>query len=196
MKIEPRSHRMKKFFLVIILSVILTACSSTTSNNASNSRRTPVAQLPVQSTQALAAAQSTVADASTATPVPATPTSSLSVTPSATLDPSMPTGLDVVTRTSYNMNNGLYIVGELLNNTSAPMGNIKITATYYYQSLGKYQVLGTLDGTTLLSVIPSGGKAPFIVGPYAVPGGKPGPVTWYDLHEQGETATLPNQDLT
>jgi len=188
---------MKKFFLILIVSVLLTACSTTASNTTRTSRQTPVAQLPVQSNQSLATAQPTIADSSSPTPIPATVTPSPvpSVTPDATADPSQPAGLDVIARQGYAMNDGFYIVGELLNNTATPMGNIKITATYYYQRAGKPVALGTMDGTTLLDVIPAFGMAPFLIGPYASTTTKAGPVTWYDLHEEGQTDTLPRQDL-
>jgi hypothetical protein len=95
------------------------------------------------------------------------------------------------------MNDGFYIFGEMLNNTATPMGNIKITATYYYQSAGRPVVIGTKVGTTLLDVIPAYGTAPFVIGPFvALTNTHSGPVTWYDLHEEGQTAsTLSRQDL-
>jgi hypothetical protein len=94
------------------------------------------------------------------------------------------------------MNDGFYIFGEMLNNTATPMGNIKITATYYYQSAGRPVVVGTKVGTTLLDVIPAYGTAPFVIGPFVVlTNAHTGPVTWYDLHEEGQAGTLPRQDL-
>ena len=66
------------------------------------------------------------------------------------------------------MNDGFYIFGELLNNTATPMGNIKITATYYYQSAGKPVVVGTMDGSTLLDVIPAYGTGAFCNRPLCV----------------------------
>lgn len=95
------------------------------------------------------------------------------------------------------MNDGFYIFGELLNNSATPMGNIKITATYYYQSAGKPVVVGTMEGSSLLDVIPAYGQAPFIVGPFVVlTNTHSGPVTWYDLHEEGQaTSTISRQDL-
>ena len=165
---------MKKIFLILIVSVLLTACSSAASNNTSNSRRTPVAQIPGQPTsQPLSTAQPSVTDTSTPTlptsiSATGTPTSDLLVTPTATVDPSQPAGLDVLSHQGYSMNDGFYIFGEMLNNTATPMGNIKITATYYYQSAGKPVVVGTKDGSTLLDVIPAYGKAPFVVGPFVV----------------------------
>jgi hypothetical protein len=188
---------MKKIFLILIGAVLLTACSSPASNNTNKSRRTPVAQLPVQSTsQPPATAQPSVIDASTSTAVSATftPTSLPSVTQTATADTSNAPGLDVLSSQGYAMNDGFYIVGELLNNTSTPMGDIKITATYYYQRAGKPVVVGTKDGSTLLDVIPSEGKAPFVIGPFMLVVNNAGPVTWYDLHEEGQAAALPRQD--
>jgi uncharacterized protein YceK len=194
---------MKKIFLIFIVSVLLAACSTTASNTTGNSRRTPVAQIPVQSSQSqsTATAQPPAADTSTSTststPIPATgtPTSDSLVTPTATVDPSQPADLDVLSSQGYALNDGFYIVGELLNNTATPMGNIIITATYYYQRAGKPVVLGTQNGSTLLNVIPAYGKAPFIVGPFVITTNKVGPVTWYDLHEKEQTGTLPRQDL-
>ena len=158
---------MKNSFLILIVSVLLAACSSTSSNNNTrNSRQTPIAQIQVQPSQSQpTAAQPTVADTSTSTPIPVTATSTAvsSPTPAATADPSQPADLDVLSSQGYAMNDGFYIVGELLNNTAAPMGNIIITATYYYQRAGKPVVLGTQDGSTLLDVIPAYGKAPFAV---------------------------------
>jgi hypothetical protein len=190
---------MKKNFLILIVSILLTACSTAASNDAGNSRRTPVAQIQLQPSQSqpTAIAQPPVADTSTSTLIPATgtPSSNSSVTAAATADPSLPADLDVLSSQSYTMNDGFYIVGELLNNTATPMGNIKITATYYYQRAGKPVALGTQDGSTLLDVIPAYGKAPFVIGPYVLTTTKAGPVTWYDLHEEGQTGTLPRQDL-
>jgi hypothetical protein len=195
---------MKKFYFILIVSILLTACSSAASNNTrnrSNGSRTPVAQIQVQPNQSQSTAdgQSPSVDSPSPTPLPltatASPVPSATSTPAATADPSQATGLDVVSRQGYSMNDGFYIVGELLNNTSAPMGNIKITATYYYQMAGKYVELGTMDGATLLDVIPAYGKAPFIIGPYRLTTTRAGPVTWYDLHEQGQADTLPRQDL-
>ena len=196
---------MKNFFLILIVSVLLTACSTAASNNTGNGRRTPVAQIQVQPSQvqssqaqSTATAQPTVADTSTSTPILATgtPTSDLLVTPTATVDPSEPAGLDVLNHQGYSMDDGFYIFGEMLNNTAAPMGNIKITATYYYQSAGRPIVVGTKVGTTLLDVIPAYGTAPFVIGPFVVlTNTHSGPVTWYDLHEEGQAGTLPRQDL-
>jgi hypothetical protein len=95
------------------------------------------------------------------------------------------------------MNDGFYIFGQMLNNTATPMGNINITATYYYQSAGRPVVVGTKVGTTLLDVIPAYGTTPFVIGPFiALTNTHSGPVTWYDLHEEGQTAsTLSRQDL-
>ncbi|MFZ1041886.1 MAG: FxLYD domain-containing protein [Anaerolineales bacterium] len=192
---------MKKIFLILIVSALLTACSSASSNNTGSSRRTPVAQIPAQSTsQPLATAQPSVTNTSTSTPIPTgTPTSasSVTVTPTATIDPSQPAGLDVLSHQGYSMNDGFYIFGELLNNSATPMGNIKITATYYYQSAGKPVVVGTMEGSSLLDVIPAYGQAPFIVGPFVVlTNTHSGPVTWYDLHEEGQaTSTISRQDL-
>ena len=192
---------MKKIFLILIVSVLLTACSKATSNRAGNSRRTPVAQIQVQPTsQPIATAQPPVAATSTSTSIPATitsvSTSDAPVTPTSTADPSQPADLDVLSSQGYAMNDGFYIVGELLNNTATPMGNIKITATYYYLRAGKPVELGTQDGSTLLDVIPAFGKAPFVIGPYVLTTNNAGPVKAYDLHEKGQTATLPRQDLT
>ena len=194
---------MKKIFLILIVSVLLTACSSAASNNTGNGRRTPVAQIQGQPTsQPLATAQPSVTGTSTptltSTPISATgtPTTDLLVTPTATVDPSQPAGLDVLSHQGYSMNDGFYIFGEMLNNTATPMGNIKITATYYYQSAGKPVVVGTKVGTTLLDVIPAYGTAPFVIGPFVVlTNTHSGPVTWYDLHEEGQAGTLPRQDL-
>ena len=188
---------MKKIFLILFVSVLLTACSSTASNKTRTSQRTPVAQLPVQSNQSLATAQPSSTDTSSPTPIPATVTASpvSSVTPAATADPSQPAGLDVIAKQGYAMFDGFYIVGELLNNTATPMGNINITATYYYLRAGKPVVLGTMDGTTLLDVIPAYGMAPFVIGPYVLTTNKAGPVNTYDLHEAGQAGTLPRQDL-
>jgi len=188
---------MKKIFLILFVSVLLTACSSTASRNTRTSRRTPVAQLPVQSNQSLATAQPSSTDMPSPTPIPATVTASpvSSVTPAATADPSQPAGLDVIDKQGYAMNDGFYIVGELLNNTAAPMGNINITATYYYLRAGKPIALGTMDGTTLLDVIPAYGMAPFVIGPYVLTTNKAGPVNTYDLHEESQAGTLPRQDL-
>jgi hypothetical protein len=190
---------MKKIFLIFIVSVLvlLTACSTAASTNTRSSRRTPVAQIPVQPTsQPLTTAQPT-ADAPTSTSIPVTvvPTSNLSITPTATADPSLPANLDVISRQGYAMFDGFYIVGELLNNTSTPMGNIKITATYYYLRAGKPVEIGTQDGTTLLDVIPAYSMAPFVIGPYVLTTNKGGPVNTYDLHEEGQAGTLPRQDL-
>jgi hypothetical protein len=191
---------MKNFHLILIISVLLlTACSAA----ASNSLQTPVAQIQVQSTsQPLATAQPSVADTSTSTPIPlitGTPTSasSVTVTPTPTVDPSQPAGLDVLSHQGYSMNDGFYIFGQMLNNTATPMGNINITATYYYQSAGRPVVVGTKVGTTLLDVIPAYGTTPFVIGPFiALTNTHSGPVTWYDLHEEGQTAsTLSRQDL-
>ncbi len=162
---------MKKVFLILIVSVLLAACSTTASNNSGNTRQTPIAQIQVQPSQPLATPQPPVVDTSTSTSVPATATpetavDASSVTPTSTADPSLPANLDVVDRQGYSLNGGFYIVGEMLNNTSAPMGNIKITATYYYQPKGKPLVIGTMDGTTLLDVIPAYGEAPFVIGPF------------------------------
>ncbi|HUH99399.1 MAG TPA: FxLYD domain-containing protein [Anaerolineales bacterium] len=187
---------MKRIFLILIVSVLLTACSHTASNSARNSRQTPVAQLPVQSSQPLATAQPSAADASSPTPVPTIAASAIpSVTPAATADPSEPADLDVLSSQGYALNNGFYIVGELLNNTATPMGNIKITATYYYLRAGKPLELGTQAGSTLLDVIPAYGKAPFVIGPYILTSNNTGPVKLYDLHEAGQAAALPRQDL-
>ena len=196
---------MKNFYLILIGSILLAACSNAAANSTrsrSGGSRTPVAQIQVQSGQSpsAAAGQSSAADSPTDTPIPVTttasPVPSSTSTPAATADASQPTGLDVLSRQGYAMNNGFYIVGELLNNTSAPMGNIKITATYYYQMAGKPVVVGTKDGSTLLDVIPAYGKAPFVIGPFVVlTNTHTGPVTWYDLHEEGQAATLPRQDL-
>ena len=194
---------MKKIFLILIVSVLLTACSSAASNNTGSSRRTPVAQIQAQPTsQPLATAQPSVTDTPTPTltsiPISATgtPTSDLLVTPTATVDPSQPAGLDVLNHQGYSMNDGFYIFGEMLNNTATPMGNIKITATYYYQSAGRPVVVGTKVGTTLLDVIPAYGTAPFVIGPFVVlTNAHTGPVTWFDLHEEGQAGTLPRQDL-
>jgi len=196
---------MKKFFLILIVSVLLTACYTAASNSTGNSRRTPVAQIQVQpsrvqssQSQSTATAQPPVADTSTSTQAPATgtPTSDSLVTPTATVDPSQPAGLDVLSHQGYSMNDGFYIFGEMLNNTATPMGNIKITATYYYQSAGRPVVVGTKVGTTLLDVIPAYGTAPFVIGPFvALTNTHSGPVTWYDLHEEGQAGTLPRQDL-
>jgi hypothetical protein len=93
------------------------------------------------------------------------------------------------------LNDGFYIVGELLNNTSTPMGNINILATYYYQRAGKPVVVGTQNGSTMLNVIPANSKSPFVIGPFQMTTNKAGPVTWYDLHETGQAGTLPRQDL-
>ncbi len=188
---------MKKIFLILFVSVLLTACSSTASNTTRTSQRTPVAQLPVQTNQSLATAQPSSTDTSSPTPIPATVTASpvSSGTPAATADPSQPAGLDVIAKQGYAMFDGFYIVGELLNNTATPMGNINITATYYYLRAGKPVVLGTMDGTTLLDVIPAYGMAPFVIGPYVLTTNKAGPVNTYDLHEAGQAGTLPRQDL-
>ncbi|HEY9152600.1 MAG TPA: hypothetical protein VIN60_06910, partial [Anaerolineales bacterium] len=195
---------MKKFFLMLTVAVVLTACSTSAStsasNNTGNSRRTPIAQIQAPSSsqsQSTATDQPLATDTSTVTPVPAAATLSpvSSATPASTADPSQPANLDVLSSQGYAMNNGFYIVGELLNNTATPMGNIKITATYYYQRAGKPVVVGTMVGSTLLDVIPSYGKAPFVLGPFVVTVANAGPVTWYDLHEEGQTATLPRQDL-
>ncbi|MGA7193456.1 MAG: FxLYD domain-containing protein [Anaerolineales bacterium] len=192
---------MKKIFLIFIVSVLvlLTACSTAASTSTRSSRRTPVAQIPAQSTsQPLTTAQPTV-DAPTSTSIPATvtplSTSDALATPTSTADPSLPADLDVISRQGYAMFDGFYIVGELLNNTSTPMGNIKITATYYYLRAGKPVEIGTQDGTTLLDVIPAYGMAPFVIGPYVLTTNKGGPVNTYDLHEVGHSATLPRQDL-
>ncbi len=105
---------MKKIFLILIVSALLTACSSASSNNTGSSRRTPVAQIPVQSTsQPPATAQPSVTDTSTPTPVPTgTPTSasSVTVTPTPTIDPSQPAGLDVLSHQGYSMNDGFYSI--------------------------------------------------------------------------------------
>jgi hypothetical protein len=192
---------MKNFLLVMIVSIfLLTACSSTASSNTSNSRRTPVAQIPIQPSQSQPSAtvQPPVADTSTSIPaLTATPTSSsdVTVTPTSTADPSQPADLDVLSSQGYALNDGFYIVGELLNNTATPMGNINILATYYYQLVGKPTVVGTENGSTMLAVIPAYGKAPFVVGPFQMTTNKAGPVTWYDLHETGQAGTLPRQDL-
>jgi uncharacterized protein YceK len=190
---------MKKIFLILIVSVLLTACSSTASNNTGTGQRTPVAQIPVQSSQprSTATALPTIADTSTSTSIPAavTPTSISFVTPTATADTTDPAGLDVLSSQGYAMNDGFYIVGELLNNTSTPMGNINILATYYYQRAGKPVVVGTQNGSTMLSVIPANSKSPFVIGPFQMTTNKAGPVTWYDLHETSQVSTLPRQDL-
>ena len=186
---------MKKFFLVLMISVLaLSACSTSASNASSTSRRTPIAQIPVQATQLPATTQATA----TASSVPATATPAsvpATVTPSATTDASKPAGLNVLSSQGYAANNGFYIVGELLNNSSTPTGNIKITATYYYQRNGKPIVIGSMDGSTLLNVVPANGTAPFVIGPFLLTSNKNGPVTWYDLQEEGQSGTLPRQDL-
>ena len=189
---------MKKFFLILMVAVLsLSACSTSASNASGNSRRTPIAQIPVQATQPPATTQPQVADTATISPATAPPTTvPATVTPSATTDASRPAGLNVISSQGYAANNGFYIVGELLNNSSTPMGNIKITATYYYQRKGKPVVIGTMDGSTILNVIPANGKAPFVIGPFLLTSNKTGPVTWYDLQEEGQTAALPRQDLT
>jgi hypothetical protein len=188
---------MKKFFLIMIVSVLaLSACSTSASNASGNSRRTPIAQIPVQATQPPATTQPQAADTATVSPATATPASVLAtVTPSATTDASKPAGLNVLSSQGYAANNGFYIVGELLNNSSTPMGNIKITATYYYQRNGKPIVIGTMDASTLLNVVPANGQAPFVIGPFLLTSNKNGPVTWYDLQEEGQSGTLPRQDL-
>ena len=195
---------MKKLYPILIVTmVLLAACSGTSSNSTgrNNGSRTPVAQLQAQSGQSQSAdpGGAATADSPSATPLPvatATPVPSATTTPAATADPSQPVGLDVISHQGYSMNEGFYIVGELLNNTSAPMSNIKITATYYYQLAGKPVIVGTRDGSSLLDVIPAYGKAPFIIGPFVVlTNTHTGPVTWYDLHEQGQSGTLPRQDL-
>jgi len=191
---------MKNFYLILIVSVLLlTACSTA----ASNSLQTPVTQIQAQSSQsqptAIAQPSSTDTSSPTAIPaaIPATVTAApvSSVTPAATADPSQPASLDVVAKQGYAMFDGFYIVGELLNNTATPMENIDITATYYYLRAGKPVVLGTMDGTTLLDVIPAYGIAPFVIGPYVLTTNKAGPVNTYDLHEAGQAGTLPRQDL-
>ena len=188
---------MKKIFLILIVPVLaLSACSTSASNASGTSRRTPIAQIPVQATQAVATTQPQAADTATASPATATSTSvPATVTPAATTDASRPAGLNVLSSQGYAANDGFYIVGELLNNSSTPMGSIKITATYYYQRNGKPVVIGTMDGSTLLSVIPGNSKAPFVIGPFLLTSNKTGPVTWYDLHEDGQSGTLPRQDL-
>jgi len=93
------------------------------------------------------------------------------------------------------MNDGFYIVGELLNNTSTPMGNINILATYYYQRAGKPVEIGTKNGSTMLDVIPAYGQAPFVIGPFHTVMNNAGPVTYFDLHETGQAGTLSTQDL-
>ena len=75
------------------------------------------------------------------------------------------------------------------------MGNIKLTATYYYQRAGKPVEVGTLNGSTLLDVIPAYSKAPFVIGPFHSTTNNAGPVTYFDLHETGQSGTLPRQDL-
>ena len=188
---------MKKILPILAACALLTACSTAASQSA-RSRRTPVAQIQVQADQPLATTQSApVSDMSTpsAAPASANPTAPVAASPTVTLDPSNPSGLDVLSRQSYTANDGFYVVGELLNNTTSPMGGIKITATYYYQRAGKPVVLGTLDGSTMLQVIPAGGRAPFLIGPFVVTTTKAGPVTWYDLQEQGQAAPLPRQDV-
>jgi hypothetical protein len=187
---------MKNFYLILIVAILLlTACSTA----ASNSLQTPVTQTQVQSSQSqpTATAQPSSTDTSSPTPIPVTVTASpaSSVTPAATADPSQPASLDVIAKQGYAMFDGFYIVGELLNNTAAPMGNINITATYYYLRAGKPVVLGTMDGTPLLDVIPAYGMAPFVIGPYVLTTNKAGPVNTYDLHEAGQIGTLPRQDL-
>jgi hypothetical protein len=189
---------MKRIFIILIASVLaLPACSTAPSNSSSNTRQTPVAQIQVQPTQAQSVGVQP-ADTSTATSAPATetPMPASTATPAATADTSRPSGLNVISSQGYAMNDGFYIVGELLNNTSAPMGNIKLTATYYFQRAGKPVEIGTKIGTSMLDVIPAYGKAPFVIGPFVVTNSKFGPVTWFDLHEDGQNAALPRQDLT
>ncbi|HUI88541.1 MAG TPA: FxLYD domain-containing protein [Anaerolineales bacterium] len=192
---------MKRFFLILIVSVLLTACSGTASTPTGNGRRTsrtPVAQLPAQSAQPLATAQPTTADRSSPTPLPVIATASPDSTeaaPAATADPSQPAGLDVISSQGYALNDGFYVVGELLNNTTTPMGNIKITATYNYQRAGKPVVLGTMNGSTMLDVVPSYGKAPFVIGPFVLTVKNGGPVSGYYLAVDGQSGVLPRQDL-
>ena len=134
---------MKKIFLILIVSVsvLLTACSSTASNTYKN-----------QPTNACCTAPRPVTTNRSTTAQPSSlihhrllhtcNSNSLSLSPMhlhqllPQILPCLP-ALDVIARQGYAMYDGFYIVGELLNNTAAPMGNIKITATYYYLRAGK-----------------------------------------------------------
>ena len=72
------------------------------------------------------------------------------------------------------------------------MGSVQVTAVYEYKPNGRpITTLGTEKTSTLLSVIPANGKAPFKLGPYVFPE----PVTMYELKVQGQAGNLPRQDL-
>jgi len=69
---------------------------------------------------------------------------------------------------------------------------VLVSAIYEYKPNGKPLVtLGTEQTTTLLDVIPAGGKAPFKLGPYFF--GLP--VTLYELKVQGQAGNPGRQDL-
>ncbi len=186
---------MKKLVAIAMIGLLLAACSPNQTNTAA---RTPRAQFqPAQPT--LAGGTSTL-EISTPSSQPSTPTPSAESTSTevssgsgtATSASTPPPQLQVLSSQGYTMEEGFYIVGEIQNNTNAPMGSVDILTTLYSKQSGKMEAVGTEDGTTLLNVVPPNGKAPFLIGPYIMAQR----VVMYDFQVKGQAASLPRQDLT
>ena len=165
-------------FVVLFTALVSLACGGTTQTGA------PVSA-PVNTAQSSANTQVVL-------PTLATVSSEIPASPAPTQIPASPTPavtpLEILSSQGFVDSIGYYhVVGEVRNNTGAPMGFVEIVATLYDDSGG---ITGTGFTYSMLSVIPSGGKSPFEVLVDKHEG-----TTKYKLQAQGNEGELGRQDL-
>jgi hypothetical protein len=95
--------------------------------------------------------------------------------------------LEILSHSSYSDAGWFHILGEVRNNSAAPMEFVRVVATLYDDA---ENVTGTDFTYTMLDVIPPGGVAPFETGTDEWQG-----TTHYLLQVEGRPGSLPRQDL-
>lgn len=176
-------------FVVLFMALVSLACGGTTQTGAEVTAivKTPQGSIPTHAGPKLP----TATMVSTEISKTAIPTE-ISATAIPTEIPASPTPavtpLEILSSQGYADSIGFYhVIGEVRNNTSAPMGFVEIVATLYDDSGG---VTGTSFTYSTLEVIPPAGKSPFDIIMTEATG-----TTKYKLQVQGNEASLGRQDL-
>jgi len=144
-----------------------------------------------QPTKATAAQQATIVPTATSAPTSAPKPTAIPPTRTPASSSTMPTPkvppLEILSHQSHIDGKWAHIVGEVRNNTNAPIEYVKIVVTLYDSN---NKVVGTDFAYTELDVIPPGGKSPFETGTDKWAG-----VTTYKVQVEGRKGSLPRQDL-
>ena len=167
------------FVPLVLLVAVSLACSGTASPTQVSVQATIS---PVESTAQLQIPEST----NTPEPAVIPPTNNTPALPTSSPPPNVPP-LEILSHQSHIDGEWFHIVGEVRNNTNAPMEFVKIVATLYDSN---NKVVGTDFTYTELDVIPPGGKSPFETGTDEWAG-----VTSYKVQVEGSEGNLPRQDL-